>query len=589
MSRPLAHSRPGGAAGSTVSPRVSVVVCTRDRPSSLARAIDSVLEQTFQDFEVVVVDDGEASPPVSVSQAGASVRVVRNRGRGVGAARSTGLDEARGELVAYCDDDDVWKPEHLEALVAALSQDRQVVLVYGDSEWVDGSGARSVPYSIDYYRSLLVGSNYIFPTDVLHRAAEARAVGGFDASLGSHEEWDLWLRMSERHSFRHVPRVLAERRWSSDAVSAGDTWAERERIRQRREGASVPFRRSSWRDGRRQLIWHSIMTPRHSFGRVSREMLLALERMGVDIRMARPVDAPPAGYERFYRPPDTWGAFAFYYDWSQDFGALGGVERVINYWMWETMSVLAEHVRAINGHVRLLYVPCRENVKSFREGGVTVPIEVLHHGVDARRFPYLERPRRETFTFGTFGDLSPRKGLDVLLSAFRSEFDPDEPVRMVLKTSGETPTTVDDTRITFLSGFMDDRSLLSLLHSFDAFVMPSRGEGFGLPGLEAMSTGLPLIATNWSGPAEYLDANDTFPLRYRLVEAGGTEANNVRYAGLWAEPDELHLRQLLRTLYEHPQEARSMGRRASRRVHDHWHWRRPAQQLRDDLDRLALA
>src|SRR5436305_1613425 len=75
-----------------------------------------------------------------------------------------------------------------------------------------------------------------------------------------------------------------------------------------------------------------------------------------------------------------------------------------------------------------------------------------------------------------------------------------------------------------------------LLQQMDAFVMPSRGEGFGLCGLEAMSTGLALIATNWSGPAEYLEANDTFPLHYRLRDAGGIRIDSKNYYGLWAEP-----------------------------------------------------
>jgi hypothetical protein len=98
---------------------------------------------------------------------------------------------------------------------------------------------------------------------------------------------------------------------------------------------------------------------------------------------------------------------------------------------------------------------------------------------------------------------------------------------------------------------------------------------------------LPTVATNWSGPADYLDPADSLPLAYRLVDAAGTEANGVRYFGQWAEPDEGHLRSLLRWLYEHQDDAAHMGKLAAARVHRHWTWDHAATQLRDDLDLLA--
>ena len=87
----------------------------------------------------------------------------------------------------------------------------------------------------------------------------------------------------------------------------------------------------------------------------------------------------------------------------------------------------------INQASRLLYVPCQQNVESFRECGVRIPIKVLHHGVAANLFPFVERPHRDLFTFGNFGHFTPRKGIDVLSRAFRDEFSPAEPVRLLLK------------------------------------------------------------------------------------------------------------------------------------------------------------
>src|SRR5439155_8208303 len=130
------------------------------------------------------------------------------------------------------------------------------------------------------------------------------------------------------------------------------------------------------------------------------------------------------------------------------------------------------------------------------------------------------------------------------------------PVRLLLKAAKGAPAyEICDARVSLVSGYLPPEALLEFLGRMDAFVLPSRGEGFGLCGLEAMATGLPLVATNWSGPAEYLDPEDGFPLSYRLVDTLGLSSNGVRYFGRWAEPDYEHLRHLLRWLYEHPDEA----------------------------------
>jgi glycosyltransferase involved in cell wall biosynthesis len=584
-------------------PLISVIVCTRDRPEGLGRALKSVLLQDVDDFEVIVVDDG-SHPPAEVPTDG-RVCLSRTEHGGVGAARSVGLARARGEYVAYCDDDDEWKPGHLRALLEYLSSHPEAALVYADSDWAEGDGEGGVPYSFDFVWDQLRWGNYIFPTDVLHRADAARAAGGFDPSLRAHEDWDLWLRMSWCHRFLHLRAVLSTRHWRDDCVAAVERWDEWGRIsradqgRLDRSGPAVrhgldpdaarpaPFDPETWRPGRRELIWYSELARDTSFAMVGRRLLQEAERHGLCVTMAPSRDQPVRGFERFYKPLDHWGRLAFYYGWRRQPSALNS-PRVIAYTMWETDMVPAEQVDDFNRSVSLLYVPCRQNVESHLDAGVRVPIKVLHLGVDAATFPCLERARGEVFTFGSFGNFSARKGIDVLVRAFQDEFAPGEPVRLVLKGSAKaTPYPISDRRVVLLNHFMEEEGLLEFLRSLDVMVMPSRGEGFGLCGLEAMATGLPLIATHWSGPAEYLNPADSFPLSYRLVEADGTEVNGTRYHGRWAEPSYEHLRALLRYVYEHPDEAASKGRLASERVHRHWTWDRVARQVCDDLDEIA--
>lgn len=580
------------------APLVSIVVCTRDRPEGLARALASVRNQLEAGCrtEVVVVDDGDRD--AVVPDGFAALRVIRTARRGPGGARDTGLDAARGELIAYCDDDDEWTPDHLQTLLDAWRRQPEIGLVYGDAVGEATSAARP-----DEDR--LAAAWRVSASGVLHRADAAQDVGGFDPSFGAHEDADLWLRLDLTYGTRHVGRAVFVRGMPLERVSttAHDDEAAllsgQHELRQSIWGLNaevathVPdtpptFDPRTWAEGRRELIWQTLLHPNDSYGGAGRNLLLAAERQGVT-PIVPPLlgKRPPAGLERFHGPFPGWERIGFLYD-SRLLPEVMPVERLIYYAMWETTLVPRLEVRAINRDVALLYVPCRQNAEAYQERGVRVPIEVLHHGVDPATFPLLERPRRDVFTFGTFGGLTARKGVDVLIRAFQAEFGPKEPVRLLLKDSGVSRMPWPrDPRIEVLTEFVDQAGLLEILGRMDAFVLPSRGEGFGLCGLEAMVTGLPLIATNWSGPAEYLDPTDSFPLAYRLVDTGGMQPDGSRYFGQWAEPDHDHLRHLLRWLFEHPAEAAARGMRAAARAHRDWTWDRVARQLRRDGDALA--
>jgi glycosyltransferase involved in cell wall biosynthesis len=575
-----------------VTPTTSVVICTRDRPHLLRRALESVLPQVSPDDEVIVVDDGSDPPVREVSRA---VRLIRAPGLGPAGARAAGLDAARGRYIAWCDDDDEWLPGHLDLLTAVLRSDPGTALVYGDAEWHAPGHPPSLPYSLDFEGYVLAEWNYLPISAVAHRADAARSAGGFDPSLASCEDWDLWLRMAaEGWPLRHRAATVTRRHWHPGGhASAPGTphWEAFSRVyeghRLRMAAPVPPFDPVTWSD-LRQLVCRAVLRPHEGYGVVGANLLLALEARGVEISIAPEGNQAPPGTDVLHRPVPGRDRLGFYYDYRNRPGDLGQ-ERVVLYTMWES-SLIPEHLVAAAESCAAVLVPCSQNADAFRIAGVSVPIGVLHHGVDPDEFPLMERPRRETFTFGSFGHLSPRKGTDVLLRAFLDEFGPGDEARLVLKSSVDASAYgLDDPRVQVLSGGVGSSELRDVLAGFDAMVLPSRGEGFGLCGLEAMATGLPLIATAWSGPAEYLDPADSLPLAYRLVDAGGTESNRVRYFGEWAEPELEHLRVQMRWAYEHPVEAAAMGRAASCRIHRDWTWGRAAADLHRYLDTAARA
>lgn len=591
----------------TPTPTVSVIIWSRAQPRHLARSLASVAAAAAhvpeETIELVLVNDGE-QPIDGLLNQDERVRYLPGPAAGVGAARTAGLAAARGAFIAYCDDGDEWLPDHLRVLLDALRAHPEVSLVYGESDWRDPNGVngdRGPAIELRVGAGEGIAVDRIQASTVLHRAEAARDVGGFDPSLHVYADIDLWLRMDEAHLLQHVPIAVTIHDRPPDVVGSRDRAQERERLlglhHRRRtcrdhppaRRSPVPFAPATWRPPRRELHWQSPLNRFQSFGLVGRQLLTAVERAGVDVTLASSPPRDEPAWRRLAVDSESRGRIGLSYDYWHRPDPLPA-DLLVTATMCEGTFVPKARVNAINQTASLLYVPCRQNRVAFADSGVRVPIRVLPYGVDPARFPYLDRARdgAEPFTFGTFGALSLRKGADVLVRAFREEFAPAEPVRLLLKSVEPLPfVPAGDSRIRVLTGFWADDALLELLRGLDAFVLPSRAEGFGLCGLEAMATGLPTIATDWSGPSDYLDSADSLPLQFRLVDAAATEANGVRYFGEWAEPDVEHLRSRLRWLYEHREDATRMGRLASARVHRDWTWDRVGGQIRDDLDLLA--
>jgi GT2 family glycosyltransferase len=202
------------------TPTVSVIVPTVNRPDPLRTALQSILAQTYRDFEIVVVNDcgPDVQHVIDALDHEGRISTVRHAvNRGLAAARNSGLGVARGRFVAYLDDDDVFYPEHLETLVPFLEANPERV-VYSDALRVvqvkDGATykivARDRPYSNDFARLRLLVTNQFPVLCALHTRAAWAAVGGFDESLTSHEDWDFWIRLSARLPFEHVGSITAD-------------------------------------------------------------------------------------------------------------------------------------------------------------------------------------------------------------------------------------------------------------------------------------------------------------------------------------------------------------------------------------------
>lgn len=206
-------------------PLVSVIIPTKDRAEMLGETLDSVLAQTYTNWQLVLVDDGstDETPALLERYAGDErIEVVHHeQARGVAAARNSGLDRARGDYIAYLDSDNTWFPDFLELMVRHLlrSGDRAA---YGVTALVEEGGEerhlyRGLPFDREHLRE----RNYIDCIVLVHERSLLEATGGFDETLKRNVDWDLFIRLADQTDFTFVP-VLA---------TQYDVWSERgERI-----------------------------------------------------------------------------------------------------------------------------------------------------------------------------------------------------------------------------------------------------------------------------------------------------------------------------------------------------------------------
>lgn len=188
-------------------PLVSIILPTRDRAALLPAAVASVTAQTYDHWELLIVDDGsrDATPAIAGGLLkDPRIRLLQTGGKGVAAARSAAMAEAKGQLFAYLDSDNRWKPEFLE-IAAAVLLARDLDLVYAALEANDGGRTRYAGADFDY--TDLTHRNFIDINVMLHRRELYDRRGGCDETLKRMSDWDLVLRYAKDSRVVYAPFI----------------------------------------------------------------------------------------------------------------------------------------------------------------------------------------------------------------------------------------------------------------------------------------------------------------------------------------------------------------------------------------------
>lgn len=214
---------------------VSVIMPTYKRVAEIKESIRSVLNQSFKDFELIVVNDGGTDAVKAIVDSFCSEKIKYfklDRNKGLAGALNEGILRAEGKYIAYLDDDDIYYPDHLATLVGLMDKHPNYDLIYSNAWWYSGEIKDDVfvgkskrlldrrPGRFD--KEFLFWINYISTLNVLHKKECFRTTGLFNEDLISLMDWELWLRFALEHRFYQLNSITGEYRFKGNNMSTVD-------------------------------------------------------------------------------------------------------------------------------------------------------------------------------------------------------------------------------------------------------------------------------------------------------------------------------------------------------------------------------
>lgn len=208
-------------------PKISVVVPTYNSKQTILETINSVLEQTFTDFELIVINDGSTDNTLELLEniKDTRLKIYSYDNGGLSAARNRGIVRSTGEFISFVDADDLWTKDKLELQFQALQNNPQAGVAYSWTICMGNDGSSFHPgvsesFAGNVYPNLLVCNFIGSGSNVLIRKEAIESVGYFDETLKSCEDWDYWLRLAPKYDFVVVPQPQIIYRLSSGAMSS---------------------------------------------------------------------------------------------------------------------------------------------------------------------------------------------------------------------------------------------------------------------------------------------------------------------------------------------------------------------------------
>ena len=603
---------------------ISIIILTWNGASLTKRCLDSLnISKLPFGVEVIVVDNGSSDGTLNLLKSYDGIKIIENGvNLGYGAAVNIGIRNSKedSDIILLNNDLDLIENDWLQKLAehsagypehgvigVKIIQENGLLQHCGaylpvDTWW--GQQVAGNEHDIGQYSGIVECESVVFAcVYIKHRVFES--VGFFDERFFAYfEDTDFCLRASQA-GFKVVMngdiRVVHAENSSTkvNKVSHSDIFLKSQAsFKAKWEGEL-----SRTRYSKGFLDLHSIINFPSGYASSARSFVEALDREGVR-----------TAYKYVYGPgtvfpvkePEHSDSYIVNMVRQRKFGnadvqvvyAQGDVfeknsgKYKIGFTMLEVDGLPSEWVRQAN-LMDEIWVPSDFNKQTFEQSGVNVPIFTIPLGIDPDYFsPNIIGSKPDgVFSFLSVFEWGERKAPEILIKAFSDEFDISEDVVLICKVNNFDPSVNIEMEISSLelrpvggriivakNRILKRYELGVLYRSADCFVLPTRGEGWGMPILEAMACGLPVIATKWSSQVDFMTEENSYPLEVdSLVPA---VAKCPYYDGFnWAQPSYEHLRYLMRKVYENQREAKAIGEKAAMDAHGRWTWQHAAQKI----------
>ncbi len=217
---------------------ISIIIPVYNRAVTIQATIDSVLQQTFLDFELIIVNDGSTDRILEILShyTDPRIKVFSFSHAGAAVSRNRGLELASGKYIAFLDSDDLWTPDKLTAQLNALQTHPEAAVAYSWTDYIDQWGnwqkaGRHITVNGEAYAQMLLTNFLENGSNPLIRRYACDVVGGFDESLTGGQDWDFYLRLAANFLFVNVPAVQVFYRVHSDSISANITRQEQQVVK----------------------------------------------------------------------------------------------------------------------------------------------------------------------------------------------------------------------------------------------------------------------------------------------------------------------------------------------------------------------
>ena len=364
-------------------------------------------------------------------------------------------------------------------------------------------------------------------------------------------------------------------------------------------------------------MWEGVFFSVQSLALVNREICLRLIERGHEVSLVSlpdrdeesvpPVNGSPAFLERLRKPISRGIDMHLRHSWPPDFKSPPAGHWVIMQ-PWEYGSLPRDWINPIVREVDEVWAYTRYVRDCYVESGVPAErVHVVPLGVDTQRFHPQAVPlalaTKKPFKFLFVGGTIVRKGIDVLLKAYRREFSANDPVCLVIKDMGggsfyrgqtaqaaiaEHQADLLAPEIEYIDRNLTADELVGLYAACQSLVHPYRGEGFGLPIAEAMACELPVIVTGAGAAMDYCNQDNAFLIPARKTYLPAKRIGSLQTVSRpWLlEPDEEALQAHLRNVFEHPEEAKAKGRAAGAHIRQHFGWENVLNAVEHRLSEL---